>query len=63
MLEEGRHRRVAMSSMPGLAAEDLNPVNPDRLDQTADQFQLDQVVGELVDMKPVRVLSDPFFQC
>lgn len=63
VLEEGGHRWVAVGSMPGLAAEHLDPVGPDRFDQTADQFQLDQIIGQLVDMKLIRVLGDPFFQC
>jgi hypothetical protein len=63
VLEEGGHRGIPVSPVATLAVEHLDPIHPDRLDQTAHHLQLDQVIGELVDVKIAGVFDDPFLQC
>jgi hypothetical protein len=51
-----------MRPVATFAVEHLDPVDPDRLDQTAHHLQLDQVIGELVDVEIVGVFDDPLLQ-
>ena len=62
LLEERRHRRIAVGTVATLAVEHFDPFHPDRLDQTAHHLQLDEVIGDLVDMEVLNVFDDPFFQ-
>jgi hypothetical protein len=63
VLEECRDRRVAVYLRAAATFEDGDAAEALQLDHSGDQLQLDQVIGQLVDMQLVDVFGLPLFQC
>jgi hypothetical protein len=63
MFEEGGERRIAEMAGPGPILEYRDASESLRLEQTAHRLQLDQVVGQLVEMEMLDVLDNPLLEC
>ena len=63
VFEEGGERWIAEMVRPGPIFERGDPSETLGLEQTTHRLQLDQIVGQLVEMEMLDVLDNPFLEC